>query len=352
VHATLERSQSYLRRIPVRDLCVPAECFTEIRSDRLQIVRIRSYVFNNMAGTERCESASSNRSELRRSVPGTLDGVDEERYGVVVAGDLAQMPELAIEMLAAVECRIGVAYGTCVRAIHSSRLERFRGPAASSREQSPCLVTLVLEVVVARQASREPLRRGLVVTRRSRHEPIANRRTGKQRFNNHDFRLLSRSVCPAEPLWTDYVSAFGALLGVFVAGVALLVAVRSARDARRSAESADRTSRAAETSAEASRSTLEAATGQLELARAAHERAEAEGALRPSVESVELSEIRPQEGELAPLGTFRVGFKNSGDKVLAGALLTILVDPAAGAQLGNRWGTTTKQLPDDDTIER
>ncbi len=42
------------------------------------------------------------------------------------------------------------------------------------------------------------------------------------------------------PYWTDYVSAFGATVGILVAGAAFVVAFRSARDARRSASTTTR----------------------------------------------------------------------------------------------------------------
>lgn len=157
---------------------------------------------------------------------------------------------------------------------------------------------------------------------------------------------------PTDPLWTDYVSALGALLGVLMAGAALVIALRSAADASRSAESAERTSGAAEASAAASEATLHSATAQLELARAAHEQAEADRARRPVVERIELSEITPQPGEVAPVGTFRVGFKNSGDKTLSNALLTILLDSASFPELTDRWGRPTGESADDDTRER
>jgi hypothetical protein len=72
----------------------------------------------------------------------------------------------------------------------------------------------------------------------------------------------------AHPLWTDYVAAFGTVVGIAIAGSAFVVARRSARDSTRSAESAERTARAAESIGAASAATLEAATKQLELATA------------------------------------------------------------------------------------
>jgi hypothetical protein len=155
-----------------------------------------------------------------------------------------------------------------------------------------------------------------------------------------------------DPLWTDYVGAFGALVGVLIAAGALVVALRSAAEAKRSAADAQKTRGAAEAIETASGATLKAATEQLALARAEHERVEADRARRPAVERIELSEIESREGELVPAGTFRIGFKNSGDRVLSDAIITILLDPGSSPELADRWGNPTGERPDDETRER
>jgi hypothetical protein len=153
-------------------------------------------------------------------------------------------------------------------------------------------------------------------------------------------------VSPAShPYWTDYVSAFGAVVGIVVAGAAFVVALRSAKDASRSAGSAERT-------AQASASTLEAASEELALARHEHERLEADRARRPVVERIELSDVHARHGEESPAGVFRVGFSNTGDQDLRDAFFTILLDPGCVAVLVDRWGNVKPDQSKDETHER
>jgi hypothetical protein len=161
------------------------------------------------------------------------------------------------------------------------------------------------------------------------------------------------------PLWTDYVAAFGSILGiliavtgVIVAGVAVYYAVRSAGDAEDSARSAKRTADAASDLVHASRATLDAATKQLGLARIEHERLEAERARRPVVLKLAPSEIEARPGEEAPAGTFRVGFTNEGNGPLTEAVLTIMLDPGSRPEVTDRWGNLSGQVPEDETTER
>jgi hypothetical protein len=156
----------------------------------------------------------------------------------------------------------------------------------------------------------------------------------------------------AHPLWTDYLAAWGAIVGVLVALVALVIAIWSAKGAARSAESARDTRDAASKIAQASQATLEAANGQLELARLAHERIEADHARRPIVERIMVTQIHPRAGEEAPAGTFRIGFTNTGDRELSDGIFTILLDPGSSPELTDRWGNATTGMPSDETIER
>ena len=160
-------------------------------------------------------------------------------------------------------------------------------------------------------------------------------------------------MAPAShPLWTDYVAAFGTLVGIVIAGIALLMAKRSAADATRSAKAAEDTARAAEGIGKASTSTLQAATEQLRLATLEHERLETDRARRPVVEQIEISEVQPRPGEEAPAGIFRIGFKNVGDRELVDAMLTILVGPGCGPLLTDRWGNEQPDRSKDETRER
>lgn len=202
--------------------------------------------------------------------------------------------------------------------------------------------------------------------RRLSNAALPSRRSERlrRRIGRAAFHLRTRSQSPygegysrcvvltTDPLWTDYVSAFGAGVGIVIAAAALVVARRSAADANRSATSAERTREAAETTASAGRSMLEAASEQLELARVEHERIEADRARRPAVERIELSQIESRPGEVAPAGTFRIGFKNGGDRALADAILTVLLDPGSSPELTRRWGDPTGERPDDETTER
>jgi len=149
----------------------------------------------------------------------------------------------------------------------------------------------------------------------------------------------------SHPFWTDYISAFGAAVGIVVAAAAFVVASRSARDAHSSAESSERTARA-------STATLQAANEQLALARREHERLEAERMRQPEVRAIELSGIDPRPGEETPPGVSRIGFTNSGDRGLRDAVLTILFDRGSAAVLTDRWGNPASDQSRDDTRER
>ncbi len=159
-------------------------------------------------------------------------------------------------------------------------------------------------------------------------------------------------LASSHPSWTDYVGAFGTIVGIVVAAAALIVARKSAADSTRSAASAERTAKAAESISEASKATLEAATAQLEVARRDHDWLEAERARRPIVARVELSEIHARPGEETPPGVFRVGFVNIGDRDLRGAILTVLVDPGCAAVVTDRWGNADVDQSKDETHER
>lgn len=148
------------------------------------------------------------------------------------------------------------------------------------------------------------------------------------------------------------MAAFATIVGIVIAGLALIMARSSAADAARSAEAAERTARAAEEMSQASVSTLDAATEQLRLARAAHERLEADRGRRPIVTHIAVTEVQPRTGAETPPGIFRLGFKNDGDRELAGAILTILIDPGGDAILTDRWGNPASNQPKDETRER
>jgi hypothetical protein len=161
------------------------------------------------------------------------------------------------------------------------------------------------------------------------------------------------------PLWTDYVGAFGSIVGiligitgVLIAGVAVYYAIQSAADAECSARLARRTADASADIANASRATLNAAIEQLRVARIEHERLEADRARRPIVDALIPSEIEARVGEDAPAGTFRIGFTNTGNAPLTEGVLTIMLDPGSTPELTDRWGTPSGQLRDDETIER
>lgn len=141
------------------------------------------------------------------------------------------------------------------------------------------------------------------------------------------------------PYWTDYISAFGAVVGILVAGGAFVIASRSARDARRSADASEQTAKDAKE--------------QLVLARREHEQLEAERMRRPAIESIRLSSIDPGPGEEdTPQGLFRIEFANTGDRDLQDAVLTILFDRASAAELTDRWGSHDPAQSKDDTRER
>lgn len=142
----------------------------------------------------------------------------------------------------------------------------------------------------------------------------------------------------SHPYWTDYVSAFGAVVGIVVAGAAFVVALRSTRDAHRSAESAEKTANSA--------------YEQLMLARAEHEQLEADRMRQPAVKTIDLSPINSKPGEQTPVGVFRIGFTNTGDRDLRDALLTILFDRGCAATLTDRWGKPQSDQSKDDTRER
>jgi hypothetical protein len=141
-----------------------------------------------------------------------------------------------------------------------------------------------------------------------------------------------------KPFWTDYVSAFGAIVGILVAASAFFVASRSARDARRSADAAEQTARDAK--------------DQLALARSEHEQLEAERRRRPAIERIHIGAIEPGPGEEDPLaGMFSIGLTNTGDRDLKDAVLTILFERGSAAQLTDHWGQPDLDQSHDTTRE-
>lgn len=141
-----------------------------------------------------------------------------------------------------------------------------------------------------------------------------------------------------KPYWTEYVSAFGAIVGFLVAGAAFIVASRSARDARRSADASEHTARDAK--------------DQLALARAEHEQLEADRRRRPTIERIHIGAIDPVPGEEdPPAGVFSIGLTNTGDRDLQDAVLTILFERASAAQLTNHWGQPDLDQSYDTTKE-
>jgi hypothetical protein len=111
-----------------------------------------------------------------------------------------------------------------------------------------------------------------------------------------------------KPLWTDYVSAFGAAVGILVAAGAFVVAFRSARDSSRSADAAE--------------TTAASAHEQLVLARAEHEQLEANRRRRPIIERIHVGAIASGPGEEdPPAGVFSIGLTNIGDRDLQDAVL-------------------------------
>jgi len=149
----------------------------------------------------------------------------------------------------------------------------------------------------------------------------------------------------SHPFWTEYVSAFGALVGILVAGGALVVALRSATSAKRSAE-------ASEAAAETSKEAVEAANAELAIAERESERVEAEQARLPVVSGIEISEIEPLPGELAPPGVFRIVIRNEGERDLDRAWLSILCVRWSAAELVDRWGNPRPEQDRDETRER
>jgi len=142
----------------------------------------------------------------------------------------------------------------------------------------------------------------------------------------------------AKPFWTDYVSAFGAAVGILVAAGAFVVALRSARDSRRSADAAE--------------TTAASAYEQLVLARAEHEQLEADRRRRPIIERIHVGAIASGLGEEdPPAGVFSIRLTNTGDRDLQAAVLTILFDRASAAQLTNRWGQPDLDQSRDATQE-
>jgi len=147
------------------------------------------------------------------------------------------------------------------------------------------------------------------------------------------------------PLWTDYVSAFGAVVGILIAAIALCIAVSSANDAARSADSAKQI-------ADASEKTRKAAEAQQKLAELERQRITANEARCPVVERIELSDVVPRIGiETAP-AALRIGFTNTGDRPLTDAVLTIMLDPGSAPELTDRWGQPIGDTPLDETTER
>lgn len=147
-------------------------------------------------------------------------------------------------------------------------------------------------------------------------------------------RVLSATT----PFWTDYVSAFGAVIGILVAASAFVVALGSARDSRRSADAAE--------------TTAASAHEQLVLARTEHEHLEADRRRRPVIERIHVGAIAPGPGEEdPPAGVFSIGLTNTGDRELQDAVLTILFHPASAAQLTDHWGTPGLDQSHDTTQE-
>ncbi len=141
-----------------------------------------------------------------------------------------------------------------------------------------------------------------------------------------------------KPLWTDYVSAFGAAVGILVAAGAFVVALCSARDSRRSADAAEKTASSAHE--------------QLMLAHSEHEQLEAERRRRPAIESIYIGAIAPGPGEEdPPAGVFSIGLTNTGDRDLQDAVLTILFERGSAAELTNHWGQADLDQSHDTTQE-
>jgi hypothetical protein len=156
----------------------------------------------------------------------------------------------------------------------------------------------------------------------------------------------------SSPSWTEYVSAFAAVGGFLVAGVALMIAKASSKSASLSAESAETTAKAAEESARAGVATSQAADAQLAFAREERAEMQADRARRPIVDAIVPSQIDNTQSEVAPARTIRIGFTNSGDRALEDCLLTIMLNRGADSELTNRWGTQTGETRDDTTIEQ
>jgi hypothetical protein len=96
------------------------------------------------------------------------------------------------------------------------------------------------------------------------------------------------------PGWLDYAAAFGAILGVAVAGLALVLTHRSADDARQSREASTRSADAAERTARAAEEDLalfkeEVAVGRAERARRAFPKVDLSAVVMP-----ELSDAAPR----------------------------------------------------------
>lgn len=160
--------------------------------------------------------------------------------------------------------------------------------------------------------------------------------------------------------WPDYVSAFGAIVGILVAVIGVVIARaaskiarKSAADSKLSAEAARKTAKAADAISEASTKALQAATAHLEVATREHEQLEADRARRPVVDRIELSEVEPSEGEEPSRGVFRIAFRNTGNRDLNDAFLTILfVRGCAAELLADRWGAPRPTESKDSTSER
>jgi hypothetical protein len=142
-----------------------------------------------------------------------------------------------------------------------------------------------------------------------------------------------------KPFWTDYVAAFGAVVGILVAAGAFVVALSSARDSRRSADAAEKTASSAHE--------------QLMLARSEHEQLEAERRRRPAIERIQIGALEPgPDEEDPPAGVFSIGLTNTGDRDLQGAVLTILFERASAAELTDHWGRPDFDQSHDTTRER
>src|ERR1700677_127713 len=165
-------------------------------------------------------------------------------------------------MLTPIERRLRVPDRRRVRPPHAHRVQRSRGPLHSYAQRCPCLFTLGKEILILTVQKRtQACGGGHIVPCRDRNQAATKGATVEEGLNGHDSTLYSgRVLLATKPFWTDYVSAFGAVVGILVAAGAFRVALGSARDSRRSADAAE--------------TTATSAHEQLVLARAEHEQLE------------------------------------------------------------------------------